>query len=103
MLREEAVRPVTLPTRPPGGQASRASPRGPGPAVRVSGEAVGSRGAQMGYMVRWPLLGHRPSNDGAEIGTGPPVPKALLLPGCQTKDPFTYLICSGGRSSFHDL
>lgn len=41
----------------PGGQASRASPRGSGPAVCVSGEALGSRGARTAYTVRWPLQG----------------------------------------------
>lgn len=63
-----------------GGQASRASPSGPGPAVCVSAEAAGSHGAHTAHTVWWPLQGHRPRNDGAEMGMGPPVPTALLLP-----------------------
>lgn len=66
--------------RSAGGQASCASPSEPGPAICVSGEAAGSRGAQTAHTVRWPLQGHRPRNDGAEMGMGPPVPTALLLP-----------------------
>lgn len=102
---EGVVRPTAWPALPPGGRASRASPSGPSTAVRVSGEAMGSRSAQTGYTIRWPLQGHRPRNDGAEIGMGALVPKALLLPGCQTtnRHPFAYFIFSDGRSSVHEL